>query len=273
MMLLGVFGDQRVRHSLSPAMHNAVLAQQGLKGCYLPFAVEPARLPQATEGIRALGLAGVNVTVPHKQAVVPCLDALKGEAERLGAVNTIVNQEGVLVGHNTDVAGFGNALAQAGFQAAGRRALVLGAGGAARAVVLALTRAGAARVWVAGRTLPKVQALADDLQAAAAELKQGAELVAEVHLLVNATSVSSAAESASLAALAAGLTTGGACSLVVDLNYGRPDNLWQGWARRQGARFMDGLAMLAHQARLSFELWTGIKPPLAQFLAGLDKAA
>ncbi len=150
MMFLGVLGDERVRRSLSPAMHNPALARAGLAGCYAAFPVAPAELATAVAGLKALKIAGLNVTVPHKRAIIPLLDELAGDAAWLKAVNTVVNQGGRLVGHNTDAIGFLTALEHAGLAPDGKRALVLGTGGAARAAAGALTRAGAAR-WGGGR--------------------------------------------------------------------------------------------------------------------------
>lgn len=273
MKVYGIIGDARVRRSLSPAMHNAVMAAHGLDACYVVFPVEPEAVGPAVAGLRALGVRGVNVTVPHKRAVVPHLDELCGAARELGAVNTIVRQDGRLIGHNTDVGGFAAALEGQGFDCAGASALVLGAGGAARAVVLALRRGGAARVWVAGRSPARVQRLARELGAQAAGLDQAQDLAARAGLVVNATSVSSIGESAGMAELVAALPAGRGPRLVVDINYGRQDNFWQAWAAARGDSFMDGLAMLAHQARLSFGLWTGLQSPVDEFLRALGEAA
>ncbi|MCB2187738.1 MAG: shikimate dehydrogenase [Deltaproteobacteria bacterium] len=269
---LGVMGDQRVRHSLSPLMHNRVLAGRGLAGVYLAFAVEPAQVGPAIAGMRALGLAGLNVTVPHKQAVIPFLDALAPEAARLGAVNTIVPQpDGRLKGHNTDLGGFLAALAEHHGDPRGQGAVVTGAGGAARAVVAALAGAGASPLYLLARDPAKSQALARELGGEARPWGELAPLVAACPLLVNATAVSAPAESPALAAQVEGLTLP-AGGLVLDLNYGRPVNFWRQLAARSGAAFADGLAMLAQQARLSFTLWTGVEATAAEFRQPLEEA-
>ncbi len=269
MIVLGIMGDARVAHSLSPRMHNALLAKHGLEGVYLPFAVEPAAVGQAVAGIKALGLAGVNVTVPHKQAVVPHLDRLSEDAAALGAVNTIKPEGGRLIGYNTDLEGFRRALAQAGAGPAGGRALVLGAGGAARAVVLALVRDGA-QVMVAARRREQAAALCAELGGEGLSLDQAAKVFKGVDLVVNATSVSSPAESPDMRDWLGELPPAPNLSLVMDLNYGRQDNFWAGLAQRNGAAFGDGLAMLAHQACLSFNLWTGLEARVEDFLAALE---
>ncbi|MFH1061197.1 MAG: shikimate dehydrogenase [Pseudomonadota bacterium] len=266
--LFAVIGDGRVAKSLSPAMHNAALTAHGIDGLYLALAVEPARVGEAVAGIRGLGLAGVNVTVPHKQAVIPHLDALDPLALRLGAVNTIVNQAGVLTGHNTDLPGLLWALKRAGVEPAGRRCLVVGAGGAARAVVLGLNQAGAAGVTIAARRVEQARALAAELGGEGVALAECAPIAAQAALIVNASAVSDPAEGPDLARLAAGWNLA-ACRLVLDINYGRRVNLWRQLARHAGAAFVDGRPMLAAQAAHSFALWTGLNPDPAAFLAAL----
>lgn len=265
--LFAVIGDARVAKSLSPVMHNAALRAHGIDGVYLALAVEPRRVGEAVAGIRALGLAGVNVTVPHKQAVIPHLDALDPLAARLGAVNTIVNQDGTLAGHNTDLPGLIWALGRAGCDLAGVECLVVGAGGAARAVVLGLAQAGA-RVTIAARRVEQAQALAAELGGEGAALAACAPLAAAAGLIVNASAVSDPAEGPELAELAVGWNLA-ACRLVLDINYGRRVNLWRQLAQGAGAAFMDGRPMLAAQAAMSFALWTGLNPDPAAFLAAL----
>ncbi len=273
MRVFGLLGDKRVAKSLSPRMHNAVLARHGLDGVYVPIAVEPTRVEQAVASFKTLGLAGVNVTVPHKEAVAPLLDSLSAQARALGAVNTIVFRGVEMVGYNTDVEGFGEALAQAGFSPRGRRALVFGAGGAARAVVMSLRGLGAAEVTVVSRTLERTRRLALDLGARAEKLEQAPALSGAMDLVVNTTPVSSRAESPEMADLALGLKLGGGCRLLVDINYGRGRTFWEEAARGQGVPFMNGLAMLAHQARLSFKLWTGVDATAQEFVSALESVS
>jgi shikimate dehydrogenase len=193
----GLMGDP-VAHSVSPAMHNAAFAGLGLDYVYLPFRVEAENLVAAIGGARALGIKGLNVTIPHKVAVMPLLDGLDPLAQRIGAVNTIVNDNGRLKGYNTDAGGFLQALAQAGFTPGGKKAVVLGAGGAARAVCFALADSGAQMVilnrqqeldWAVklaadvaafyGRDIPALELNDNNVETA----------LADAGLLVNATSV------------------------------------------------------------------------------------
>ena len=271
MKLYGVMGDKRVKNSLSPQMHNYVLKKNGLPGEYTFFALEAAEVGQAIHEFKAQGLAGVNVTVPHKQAVIPHLDAISPEAKALGAVNTIAPQKGGLMGHNTDVGGFADAVEQRpGVRLLGCRALVFGAGGAARAVVYALKDRGAKNIWVAGRDVQKASAMAEGLGADGVSLDAARELAQNAQLIVNTTSVSTPIESAPMAKLAAQLMPGPECSQIMDLNYGRDLNFWADLARRHGIPFQDGLYMLAAQARLSFKIWTGKSLPLEDYLEGLN---
>lgn len=265
--VFAVLGDARVAKSYSPAMHNAVLAAHGLDAVYVPLRVEPGQVPAAMEGVRALHLAGVNVTVPHKPAVAACMDELSPQAARLGAVNTVAPVDGRLIGHNTDVGGLLWALGQAGFDPAGRSCLVVGAGGAARAVVLALAEAGA-RLVVASRRAEQATELATNLGGTGAGLDQAGEIAAGAELIVNASAVSDPAEGPELAAVVVGWRPA-ACRLVLDINYGRRVNLWRDLAQGQGAAFQDGRPMLAGQAAYSFGLWTGLSPDPRQFLAAL----
>lgn len=268
MILLAVLGDQRVAKSLSPVMHNAALKARGLEGVYLALPVRPEAVGPAVAGLKALGFAGANVTVPHKRAVLPFLDDLSDLARRLGAVNTIIVKDGRLRGHNTDVGGFLTALEEAGCPPQGLGALVVGAGGAARAAVLALGEAGA-RVSVAGRDLDKARRLCQELGGQALALGELPRVLPTAELIVNASAVSAPAESPELAGLLAGLRPGPSCRLVADLNYGRVQNFWQDLAERGRVGFRDGRYMLAAQAALSFSLWTGQAASAREFFAAL----
>jgi shikimate dehydrogenase len=138
MKVFCILSDERAFLSKSPAMHMSVLKNLGMDGVYVPFQVKPEQLEGAIEGIRTLNIAGANVTVPYKEMVIPHLDEISVEASEIGAVNTIVPKDGKLMGHNTDAKGFLDAVQEAGLEIAGRSALVFGAGGAAKAVVVAL---------------------------------------------------------------------------------------------------------------------------------------
>jgi shikimate dehydrogenase len=194
--LVGLIGYP-VEHSLSPAMHNSAFAELSLNWCYLPLLVLPERLGEAVAGLRALSFVGANVTVPHKEAVMSYLDEVTPEAQAIGAVNTIVIHGDELIGYNTDWQGFLTALNEGGFDPQGKRAVVLGAGGAARAVVYALAHAGA-QVTVLNRTPARAQVLVQDfsplfssisLYSLPLTLQALDEQIAAAHLLVNTTPV------------------------------------------------------------------------------------
>jgi shikimate dehydrogenase len=271
MKVFCILSDARAFRSKSPAMHSAVLRRLGIDGVYVPFMVEPERVGDAVRGLRALNLAGANVTIPHKEAVLPYLDALASEAEAVGAVNTIVPGPEGLTGHNTDVGGFKEALAAADFDAKGKNALVMGTGGAAKAMVFALKSLGTEKVFVAGRARERTSQVAGRFGAVPQPLDSLLGLPVPVHLLVNATPASNFRESPELAARLERLDVP-VCELVVDLNYGRSENFWFELAARVGARFMDGMPMLVHQARLSFALWTGIDVDADMFMEALEES-
>jgi shikimate dehydrogenase len=272
LIVLGIIGDERVAHSLSPRMQNAVMARHGLEGAYVRLAVKPEDIAAAVAGVQALGLAGVNVTVPYKRAVMPHLHKLSDEAAALGAVNTIKPDIDGLAGFNTDLEGFSQALMEAGFKPEGASALVLGAGGAARAVVLALLKHGV-NVVVAARKPAQSGALCGELGGKGISLDQAADTIRDVHLFVNATSVSSPDESPDMTAWLNTLPLAANLAMVMDINYGRRENIWHEMADNNQAAFVDGLPMLAHQARLSFKIWTGIDAPVEDFKEALEAAS
>jgi shikimate dehydrogenase len=260
-----------VEHSLSPVMHNAALRALDLNWCYVPLPVHPGGVIEAVRGAGALGFRGMNVTVPHKRAVIPALDRVAPEAMALGAVNTLVierREDGSvhLSGHNTDVDGFLGSLRAGGFEPAGAGAgVVVGAGGAARAVVYGLLKAGMDRVWVVNRTPARAEALVADMVKAglAADRLRVASLTRrtlmaaaqEAALLVNATTVGMWPRmEASIWPADVAVPSHLA---VYDLVYNPLQTLLLRQARTSGARPMDGLDMLARQGALALDLWVG----------------
>ena len=272
MILLGIISDQRALASKSPVMHNAVLQKSGIEGRYVPLVVESDHLPSAVEGLRALGFAGANVTVPYKEAAALLMDRLAPKAKKLGAVNTIAVRDGLLWGFNTDVEGFSRALASTGFDPAGKEAAVFGYGGAAKAVLGALSEAGAGSVTVIGRNRAAAEKVAQDFGANCLPIEAVQKGGLSSNLIVNATSVSSPKEAPETADLVARLACPRA-ELIFDVNYGRRDNFWQDAADRLGAVFLDGLSMLAFQAAASFYLWTGRQVKSAWFRRALGDAS
>jgi shikimate dehydrogenase len=265
--VVGVIGDP-VGHSLSPAIHNAAFAACGLDWVYVAFPVPRGRGGAAVAAARDLGLAGLNVTMPHKADVAAACDELTPDAGALASVNTVViRPDGSTVGHSTDGDGFLAALAGDGIEVAGRRVLVLGAGGAARAVVLALGRAGAA-VTVAARRADAAEAAAGVAPGARAVLLAGtAGAGDDFDVVVNATPLGMGGE---LPPLDPGRLGPGQC--VVDLVYHPAETPLLSGARARGAHTQNGLSMLVHQAALSFTLWTGVEAPVAAMEAAARAA-
>ncbi len=265
-MRLGLIGYP-LAHSVSPAMHRAALRAVGLEGSYRLLETPPGELESRVMEVRR-AYRGVNVTVPHKVAVMPYLDAVSPEAQAIGAVNTIVNEAGRLIGHNTDAPGFARALEAAGVTARGMWAVVLGAGGAARAVVYALVQAGA-RVRVANRTFARAAALAEAFGAEAVPFEGPAfaQAVRAADLLVNATSVGLNDPNAS--PIPEGVWPRVA---VVDIVYNPLETRLLREARAAGLVAVDGLGMLVWQGALAFELWTGRKAPVAAMRAAARMA-
>jgi shikimate dehydrogenase len=252
----GVIGTP-IRHSLSPAIFEAAFAACDLDWTYLAFDVAEGDAAGAMEGVRALGLEGVSVTMPHKAAVLPALDEVDEVAAALGAVNCVVRRGRTLVGHNTDGAGFLDSLRlDEGLDVEGRRCLVLGAGGAGRAVAYALGGAGAASVTIANRDQARAEAAAD--LAGVHGAIGTADQAPHAELVVNATSLGMGDDGR--LPLDPGLLHDQ--QVVVDLVYHPADTPLLRAAASAGARTVGGLGMLVHQAGHAFRHWTGQDPPL-----------
>ncbi len=250
-------------------MHQAAYRTLGLDYVYVPFAITTERLEQAVHGMRALGIRGFGVSMPFKQQVIPWLDALEPTAAKIGAVNTIVNDDGHLTGHNTDWTGALRALEEAlgsdGLR--GRPTLLVGAGGAARAVAFGLVRAGA-DLTIANRTASKAEQLAEDVGASAARgfdaLPHG---VPEV--IVQATSAGMSGSPTPTVVPASMLREG---MTVMDIVYQPRETQLIRDAARAGARTVHGWRMLLHQAARQFELYTGRSAPLDVMDAALRES-
>lgn len=260
-----------IRHSRSPAIHNAAFRALDLDWTYVAFEVAEGAVPAALAGVRALGIDGLSVTMPHKEAVADAVDACSADAEALRAVNCVVRDGARLVGHNTDGPGFLAGLrAAAGLEPAGARCVVLGAGGAARAVIRSLATGGAAEVVVVNRTADRARAAA--ALAGPVGRVGHVDAIASADLLVNATSVGmGAAEGADAPSpvdpghLRPGL-------VVADLVMHPVVTPLLRAAAAAGAVPVDGLGMLVHQAAIAFELWTGVAPPVPVMLRAVREA-
>lgn len=253
--LAGVIGWP-VRHSRSPDIHNAAYRALGLDWVYVAMPVAPGAVPTALAGMRALGIQGLSVTMPHKAAVAAQVDVLTADAAALGAVNSVRRDGDRLVGDNTDGGGFVDSLSDADVDPSGRRCVVLGAGGAARAVVRALAAAGAERVVVVNRD-PGRAAAAAELAGRAGAVGTREDL-ADADLLVQATPVGMGDDQT--VAVDPGLLPDAA--VVADLVYHPLVTPLLAAAGDRGLRTVDGLGMLVHQAARQLRAWTGAEPPV-----------
>lgn len=254
--ITGLFGYP-VEHTLSPAMHNAAFKSLGLDICYVPFSVSPEELPNAVRAIRALNLIGVNITVPHKEKVILLLDRVNEEASFIGAVNTIVNKEGTLTGYNTDGRGFIGSLTEKGVLINKKDILVIGAGGASRAISYYLSEK-ASKLFLYDLDKPKAEKLINDLKKIRNNVFRLDDIkdIGKPHIIINATPLGLKQDDP--LPLNPDFITPD--TVVCDLIYKKTKLLQE--AEDRGAVTLDGLGMLLWQGVLAFELWTGIKPPV-----------
>ena len=273
---LGIIGHP-IGHSISPLFQQAALDAIGFDGAYEPWDVAPDDVGEFVAGLRAPGTLGINVTVPHKEAVIPFLDEVDDWASTAGAVNTIVNRDGRLTGHNTDGIGFLRALREgADFEPRGRDALVLGAGGSARGVVYALARAGISQLFIANRTLERAERLAhiaidSGVASEALALSDAAGAAGEVALIVNCTSMGMVhgPDETGTPLSASDIPS---TVLVNDLVYNPLATPLLREASRAGAATLGGIQMLVYQGAASFEMWTGQNAPVQVMLEAATAA-
>ena len=263
--IVGVIGDP-VEHSRSPQMHNAAFAKAGLDYVYVPFHVRPDDLADAIAGFKAMNVVGINVTLPHKQAVIPHLTSISREAELIGAVNTLTFVEGNIYGDNTDAPGVLRALAEDGNMSVpvGENIVVLGAGGAARAIVVAFALRGVASITIANRTVEKAVSLAEEMDQKTGVSMRGMGLaderlpmaVRESKLLVN-TATTSMDVTQPLLISVDWLQPN---TIVYDIVYTPPVTPLMQAATECGCQTLGGIGMLVHQGAIAFEKWTGVTP-------------
>lgn len=270
--IVGVIGAP-VEHSRSPQMHNAALAKAGLDYVYVPFHVAADAVAEAMHGFKALNVVGINVTLPHKQAVIPFLTSISREAELIGAVNTLTfNDEGIH-GENTDAPGFLRALEETGASVPiGKDVVVLGAGGSARAVVVALALAGVRSVIIANRTVSKAVALADELS----EKINVQEITGHKTILeglgLEDSRLPDAVKGSALLVNTASSSMDTSHPLLVDPNWLQPSTTVYDIvytppmttlltaADEKGCKIVGGIGMLVHQGAIAFARWTGVEP-------------
>ena len=275
---LGIIGFP-IGHSISPAFQQAALDHLGIDADYQAWEVDPEGVGEFLQALRQPDKLGINVTVPHKETVIPFLDEMDEGAREAGAVNTVVHREGRLIGYNTDSHGFLQALREArNFRCEGRRVLVLGAGGAARGVVLALIREGVSELVIANRTFARGERLASlarerGIACRAIEMSWNELALAAVSadLIVNCTTagMSHGPDAAHSLLLEQQIPP---TALVYDLVYNPMETPLLRAAGRAGASTLGGIQMLVHQGAASFELWTGQPGPIPVMLEAATRA-
>ncbi|MFC1861669.1 shikimate dehydrogenase [Chloroflexota bacterium] len=265
--ICGIIGDP-VEHTMSPVMHNAAFREMGIDYLYLPFRVKKEELDKAIEGMRALNIKGLNVTIPHKVAVLRFLDKLDHLAEQIGAVNTIVNDNGVLIGYNTDASGFIQALLEKGIEPRSKNVVILGAGGASRAISFSLADKGVNLVilnrsleldWaeeLAGRIS---QTFSKEVAALELNRENLARALEKANILVNATSVGMSPNTDATPVTPDLLRPN---LIVVDIIYNPIKTRLLREAEAIGAKAINGVDMLIWQGAIAFEKWTGCKAPV-----------
>ena len=272
--VLGIIGWP-VAHSLSPVMHNAAVEYLGLDLCYIPFSVKEGSFDSAIKGIPALSIAGLNVTVPYKERVLSHLSEISKEAKIIGAVNTIKVEEDRLIGYNTDGVGFISSLKEVGHPVKNHSLLIIGAGGAAKAVVFQSAAEGAREIIIANRTIDKAIDLKRQTETHFPLIKinaigiGGRELknaISRADIVVNTTSLGLRMEDPS--PLPNGLLHEGL--FICDLIYNPPETALIRDARESGCQYMNGIGMLLHQGGASFKIWMEVEPPLEVMRQALE---
>ena len=265
--LCGLIGDP-VEHTMSPVMHNAAFREIGVDYLYVAFRVEKEALGRAIDGMKALNIRGLNVTIPHKVAVIQFLDELDSLAEKVGAVNTIVNDDGVLKGYNTDGAGFMQALLEKEMEPQGKKVVILGAGGASRAISFFLADRGAHLVilnrrlgldWAKELAGKISQVFTMEVEALELNRENLAGVLGKTDILVNATSVGMTPDIDETPVTSDLLPPG---LIVFDIVYNPIKTRLLREAEAAGAKTISGLDMLVWQGALAFEKWTGVKAPI-----------
>lgn len=272
--LYALIGDP-IEHSLSPTMQNIAFQRLGLNSVYLAFRVKSEYLEFAVKGMKSLGVLGFNVTVPHKAAVMGCLDKIDASALKIRAVNTVVNKDGELVGYNTDGEGALATLKEEGLELEGKKVVLLGAGGAAKAIAFSIAPV-AGKLTILNRTESKAVELASSITGYGHSSVEGVELtvvslrneLADANVLINATSVGMYPKSnespVEQSFLHAGLT-------VFDIVYNPFTTRLLKDSKAVGAHTISGVKMLVYQGALAFELWTGKKPPISEMCEAVEK--
>jgi len=253
-----------VSHSLSPVMHNLAFRELGLKAVYGAFPVKPEDLSQAIRGVKALGISGLSVTIPHKVEVMKYLEEVDEVARQIGAVNTIINREGSLFGTNTDWIGVLKAFEEVGTSPSGKRVVVLGAGGASLAIVYAMRKAGAKEIVIYNRTFDKAKEVAERFSVIAYPWETLSSAYGDI--LINATSIGLKSYDSPVPKEVVSRF-----SVVMDSVYLPLETRLLVMAKKMNKITIDGLKMLLYQGVEQFKLWTGLMPPVEKMREVLYK--
>ncbi|WNS81891.1 shikimate dehydrogenase [Domibacillus sp. DTU_2020_1001157_1_SI_ALB_TIR_016] len=259
--LYGVIGDP-IGHSMSPDMHNDAFGALHMEAYYHPFHIKSEELKTAVAGMKAIGLSGFNVTVPHKTAIMPLLDEIDPLAEAIGAVNTVVRDENRFIGYNTDGEGFVRGLNEEyGSSVLDKKIMIIGAGGAARAIYYTLSQQGAERVDIANRTPAKAEELKSrcpyPVETALLSLEQAEEQLGDYDIIIQTTSIGMSPKVSETPIHVKNIRPD---AFVSDIIYNPAETMIMKEAKKRGARVQNGLKMFAYQGALAFEKWTGILP-------------
>lgn len=267
--LFGVIGDP-IGHSMSPAMHNDLFGLYGIDAAYLPFRVSKDQLQAAVEGLKALGASGFNVTIPHKTAIMPLLDHVDPLAQAIGAVNTVKNEGGKLIGFNTDGPGFVNGLKAQVPDLVSRSVLIIGAGGAARAIYFSMAQAGVSRIDIFNRTKEKaeklIMACPYKVESRVVDQNEAEQKLMDYQLIIQTTSIGMSPDLDSKPLSPHHVTDK---TFVSDIIYNPLQTAFLEEASQKGALTQNGIDMFVYQGALAFEKWTGIFPDTERMKANV----
>lgn len=272
-MMYGVFGDP-IRHSKSPIMLNRAFQEMGLNAAYAAYHIPPNQLKQAVEGIKALQFGGINVTIPHKVEVMHYLDDIDEGASILGAVNTLVNDQGKWIGYNTDGIGYVRSLIEeTKISLRGKRILMIGAGGAARGVIYALAKELPEMIWVANRTVDKAKSLAQSMKPYTEVFGMGMDAIDDikhnVDIVINTTAVGMHPQ---VDAMPIEPSWFHEEMIISDLIYNPRISKLLREAERRGCKIHGGLGMFIYQGAYAFEYWTGLSAPVTAMRQVVEQA-
>ncbi|CAM3931688.1 shikimate dehydrogenase [Mesobacillus thioparans] len=267
--LFGVIGDP-IGHSMSPAMHNDLFDFYGIHAVYMPFHVSKDNLEAAVKGLKALGVSGFNVTIPHKTDIMAYLDQIDPLAEAIGAVNTVKNENGLLTGYNTDGPGFVKGLEAMDADLDSRSALIIGAGGASRAIYFSMAQAGIQRIDLYNRTAGKAEELVSTcpfkVQSKALDRESAEKSLKDYQLIIQTTSIGMSPDTEHLPLSAENISQG---AIVSDIIYNPLQTKFLQEASKKGAQIQNGVSMFVFQGALAFEKWTGIFPDIERMRANV----